>query len=198
MRSLSLTHTHTYTHTHKQTKLLPNPQSNSYTYVHAHTCTYWSVTGMHTCMEPRWTKTWNCWASTHTQKYNFIAKWPSTHKEYILKRPQRKTGTNARFTTLHHNNGKRECWSWGNTSFFLKAKVHQSAFPWPHQCFPLNNGSPDTTISTSLHSLDTSHACAVTMMWRNVSFVYNIELQFTGNVVTQSMDLGDVDNDGVT
>ena len=40
-------------------------------------------------------------------------------------------------------------------------------------------------------------ASAVTMMWRNVSFVYNIELQFTGNVVTQSMDLGDVDNDGV-
>ncbi|KAK7098697.1 hypothetical protein V1264_002941 [Littorina saxatilis] len=39
-------------------------------------------------------------------------------------------------------------------------------------------------------------APAVRMMWRNVSFVDKIELHFTGNVVTQSMVLGDVDNDG--
>ncbi|XP_076450003.1 KICSTOR complex protein ITFG2-like [Babylonia areolata] len=33
-------------------------------------------------------------------------------------------------------------------------------------------------------------------MWRNVSFVDSIELQFHGNVMTQTLDLGDVDNDG--
>ena len=127
---------HTHTHTHKQTKLLPNPQNNSYTYVRAHTCTHWSIAGTHTCMEPRRTKTWNCWTCTH-KKDNFIAKWPSTHEEYILKRQQRKTGTNARFTTLHHNNGKRECRGWGSQVSFWKRKYTRvlsldliSAFPW--------------------------------------------------------------------
>lgn len=33
------------------------------------------------------------------------------------------------------------------------------------------------------------------MMWRNVSFVDSIEVDFHGNVVSQAMDLGDVDND---
>ncbi|KAK7486416.1 hypothetical protein BaRGS_00022340 [Batillaria attramentaria] len=36
------------------------------------------------------------------------------------------------------------------------------------------------------------------MMWRNVSFVDHIEVDFPGNVVSQAMDLGDVDNDKVT
>ncbi|KAL8611764.1 hypothetical protein ACOMHN_009446 [Nucella lapillus] len=34
------------------------------------------------------------------------------------------------------------------------------------------------------------------MMWRNVSFVESIELQFPGNVLPQTLALGDVDNDG--
>ncbi|PVD33762.1 hypothetical protein C0Q70_05022 [Pomacea canaliculata] len=32
-------------------------------------------------------------------------------------------------------------------------------------------------------------------MWRTVSFVDNIELDFAGNVMTEALDLGDVDND---
>ena len=53
------------------------------------------------------------------------------------------------------------------------------------------------TISISPHNVWAFLISTVTMMWRNVSFVHNIELQFTGNVVTQALDLGDVDNDGV-
>lgn len=34
-------------------------------------------------------------------------------------------------------------------------------------------------------------------MWRTVSFVDNIELDFAGNVMTEALDLGDVDNDKV-
>lgn len=35
-------------------------------------------------------------------------------------------------------------------------------------------------------------------MWRNVSFVERIELDFSGNIFNHAIVLGDVDNDQVT
>lgn len=35
-------------------------------------------------------------------------------------------------------------------------------------------------------------------MWRNVSFVERIELDFSGNIFNHAIALGDVDNDQVT
>lgn len=43
----------------------------------------------------------------------------------------------------------------------------------------------------------TSDSTFTFIMWRNVSFVYRIELDYSGNLFNNAIVLGDVDNDQV-